>query len=112
MSAIAISDLQIKVAELQRSRAEIAQALREKVVEILLVTDAASKEFQISQEIGLRDSNRLAIARINYQFGEGDSESYLAKISAMDRQKAQVLRNFNQMRSSLEKLRVLVNQPE
>ncbi len=110
--AIAISDLQIKVAELQRSRAEIAQALREKVVEILLVTDAASKEFQIAQEIGLRDTNRLAIARINYQFGEGDSESYLAKISALDRQKAQVLRNFNQMRSSLEKLRVIVNQPE
>ena len=110
--AIAIGDLQIKIAELQRSRAEIAQALRQEVVEILLVVDASTKEFQITQEIGLRDTNRLAISRINYQFGEGNSEQYLAQISAFDRQKAQVLRSFNLMRSNLEKLRVLVSEPE
>ncbi|MGK7896103.1 MAG: hypothetical protein AB4372_21440, partial [Xenococcus sp. (in: cyanobacteria)] len=110
--AIAIGDLQVKLAELQRSRAEVAQALRLKVSEILLDTDAAAKEFQIAQEVGIRDTNRLMIAKINYRYGEGDSESYLAKISAHDRQKAQVLRTFNIMRGNLEKLKVLVLSPE
>ena len=52
---IAIADLQIKVAELQRGRAEAAQKLRETVMLETLKLEEVAREFQIQQEIAKRD---------------------------------------------------------
>ena len=52
--AIAISDLQIKVAELQRARAQLADTIREKVAIALVKFDEGRTDFQIAQVVGAR----------------------------------------------------------
>jgi hypothetical protein len=99
--AIAIGDLQIKVAELQRGRAESADKLRERVLIEALKLDDIAREFQITQEIARRDADRMEILKVSYLFGEGNSEGYLAQLSAYDRQKAQVWREGSGLRSQL-----------
>jgi hypothetical protein len=86
--SIQIGDLQIKIVELQRNRAEIADKLREKVVKEALKLEGYARNFQIDKEIAKRERQRLEISKISYKFGEGDSEKYLAKLSAYDKQKA------------------------
>jgi hypothetical protein len=49
--AIAISDLQVKSAELQQGRAELANKIREQVYLAAFGYDEAAREFQISQEV-------------------------------------------------------------
>jgi hypothetical protein len=106
--SIAIGDLQIKIAELQRSRAEIANKIREKAVMETLKLEEAARDFQIQQEIGKRDRDRLEIIKVSYRFGEGSSESYLSQLSAYDRQKAIAWRNWAALRSQLTRVRLLV----
>ncbi|BAQ63942.1 hypothetical protein [Geminocystis sp. NIES-3709] len=105
---IAIGDLQIKVAELQRNQTELKQAIRDKVAIELLALDDISREFQVSQEIGKRDKQRLEILTIAYRFGEGNSESYLSQLSSFDRTKATIYRNWAKLRSQIVKLNQLV----
>ncbi len=51
---IAIGDLQVKVAELQRSRAELADKVREKVADALTNFDDARTQFQTTQIVANR----------------------------------------------------------
>lgn len=106
--AIAISDLQIKVAELQRNKAEIADKLRERVTLEALKLEELARDFQIEREIAKRDKQRLEISKISYKFGEGDSKQYLAELSAYDRQKAATWRTWGRLRSQLTLVKILV----
>ncbi len=71
--SIKIGDLQIKIVELQRNRAEIADKLREKVVKEALKLEGYARNFQIDKEIAKREKQRLEISKISYKFGECDS---------------------------------------
>jgi predicted lipoprotein len=106
--AIAIGDLEIKVAELKRSQTELKQKIREQVTIELLSLDDFSREFQVSQEIGKRDQQRLEIMTVSYRFGEGNTESYLMQLNQFDRTKAQVYKNWAKMRSQIVRLQQLV----
>lgn len=106
--AIQIGDLQIKVAELQRNRAEIADKLRERIVKEALKLEDYARNFQIDKEIAKREKQRLEISKISYRFGEGDSEQYLAKLSAYDKQKATTWRSWSRLRSQLVIVKILV----
>ena len=106
--AIAIGDLQIKIAELQRNRAEIADKLREKILIEALKLEEVARDFQIQQEIAKRDHDRIEILKVAYRFGEGTSESYLNQLSAYDRQKAITWRQWAALRSQLTRVRLLV----
>lgn len=106
--AIQIGDLQIKIVELQRNRAEIADKLREKVVKEALKLEGYARNFQINKEIAKRERQRLEISKISYKFGEGDSEKYLAKLSAYDKQKATTWRSWSRLRSQLTIVKILV----
>lgn len=105
---IAIGDLQIKVAELQRNRAESANRLRELVLIETLKLEEIARDFQIQQEIARRERARIEIIRISYRFGQGTSEGYLSQLSGYDRQKAQVWREWSRMRAQLIKVKILV----
>jgi hypothetical protein len=105
---IAIADLQIKVAELQRARAEAAGKLREVVLLETLKLEEIVREFQIQQEIAKRDRARMQIVKVSYTFGEGSSESYLAQLSAYDRQKAATWREWSKMRTQLTRVKIIV----
>lgn len=106
--AIAIGDLEIKVAELSRNQTELKQKIRDTVAIELLALDDISREFQINQEVGKRDKQRLEILSISYRYGEGTTESYLNQLNQFDRTKAQVYRNWSKMRSQIIKLQQLV----
>ena len=106
--SIQIGDLQIKIVELQRNRAEIADKLREKVVKEALKLEGYARNFQIDKEIAKREKQRLEISKISYKFGEGDSEKYLAKLSAYDKQKATIWRSWSRLRSQLVIVKILV----
>lgn len=106
--SIAVADLQIKVAELQRNRSTTAERVREIVLLETLKLEEIARDFQISQEIARRERARIEIIRVSYQFGQGTSESYLAQLSAYDRFKATTWREWSKLRSQLTKVKILV----
>ena len=110
-NSIAIADLQTKVAALQKGRADLAEKIRDSVQTQVLDFDAAAREFQLSQELAKRGSQRLAIIQLNYKFGEGTSESYLTQLSAQDEKKGSTLRAWTRMRSLLERIKLIVESP-
>lgn len=107
-NAIAISDLQVKVAELQRGRAELAQKIREQVYLAAFDYDEAAREFQISQEVAKRDAARIQLLQVEYRFGDGDTNNYLNSLNSLDSRKAQTYRSWAAMRSRIEKIKLLV----
>jgi hypothetical protein len=106
--AIAISDLQVKLAEIQRGRAQLNDQIKEKVALAVFDFDTTKREFQISQEIASREATRLQLTQVEYRLGQGDTNNYLASITSLDRQKAQTFRSWSGMRSQLEKIKLLV----
>ncbi len=106
--SIQISDLQVKVAELQRNRAEIVDELRERVTMEALKLEEIARDFQIEREIAKRDKQRLEITKVSYKFGEGDSRQYLSEVSSYDRQKAATWKQWSRLRSQLILVKLLV----
>lgn len=106
--SIAIGDVQIKIAELQRNKAELQQKLREQVVFEVLKLEEIARNFQIEQAVAKRDKQRLEIAKVSYRFGEGDSERYLNQISSYDRQKAATFKEWSRLRNQVVQVKLLV----
>lgn len=106
--AIAISDLQVQLAQIQRGRAELANQIKEKVALTVFDFDTSRREYQISQEISRRESDRTQLIDTEFQLGEGDSVTYLGQLSSLDRNKAATWRSWSSMRSTLAKLQLLV----
>ena len=105
--AIAISDLEVKLAEIQRGRAELADQVKEKVALAVFDFDTSRREFQLSTEVSRRESARLQLADADYRLGTGTSDSYLGQITSLDRQKAQSFKAWTSLRSQLEKIKLL-----
>ncbi|MDM3853865.1 MAG: hypothetical protein PT120_02795 [Aphanizomenon gracile PMC649.10] len=99
--AIAISDLQIKVAELQRARAQLADTIRGKVAVALVKFDEGRTDFQIAQVVGARAIDQFKVFELRYIRGNNDTESYLAKQSQLDRVKADTYASWGKMRRFL-----------
>jgi hypothetical protein len=108
--AIALGDLQVKVAELQRGRAELAQKLRDQVLLSVLEFDTIRRDFQVSQEVARREALRQKINEVSYRFGNGSTDQYLGQLSALDKQKAQTFTAWARLRASLAKIRVLMGE--
>jgi len=106
--AISISDLQVKLAEIQRGRAELADKVREKVALAVFDFDNSRRDFQIAQEIARRESSRMQLIAVEYRLGQGTSENYLNQLSSLDKNKAQTWKSWSSMRSQLEKIKLLV----
>jgi hypothetical protein len=107
-AAIAISDLRVKTEELRKSKEEIAIKTRDSVLFSVLEFDVRSREFQIQQAIAKREIQRFELYKVSYRFGNSTTEAYLGQQSSLDKQKASVLREWTQMRSQLEKIKLLV----
>jgi hypothetical protein len=100
-NAIAISDLQIKVAELQRARAQLADTIREKVAVALVKFDEGRTDFQIAQVVGARAIDQFKVFELRYIRGNNDTEGYLAKQSELDKVKANTYGSWGKMRRFL-----------
>jgi hypothetical protein len=107
---IAIADLQVKIAEIENKRGDVAAGLREQVMLHVLEFDQTRREFQISQEIARRAVLRLRILDQSYRFGVGglDTPGYLREVSALDQQKAQTFGAWARVRSQLTQIKLMV----
>lgn len=107
-NSIAIADLQVKVAELQRARAQLADTTREKVAISLVKFDEARTDFQVAQVVGARAIDQFKVFELRYIRGNNDTESYLAKQSQLDKTKADTYSSWGKMRRSLFEIKLLV----
>jgi hypothetical protein len=107
-ASIAIADLRVKTEELRKSKEEIASKTRDAVQFAVLEFDVRSREFQIQQAIAKREIQRFELYKVGYRFGQSSTEAYLGQQSSLDKQKASVLREWAQMRSQLERIKLLV----
>lgn len=108
---IAIADLQVKIAEIENKRGELANQTREQVMLQLLDFDTIRREFQIAQEVTRRDALRLEVLTLDYRFaasGTMNTPSYLNEISALDQQKADTFRAWARLRTQLVRVKLLV----
>lgn len=107
---IAIADLQVKIAEVENKRGDLASQLREQVTMQLLEFDTVRREFQISQEVAKRQQLQLRIIEQDYRFAVGtvDTPQFLAQVNALDRQKADTFRAWSRLRAQLVRIKILV----
>lgn len=106
--SIAIGDLQAKVAEIQTKRGELADKIREQVILAVLDFDQTRRDFQITQEIVKRESTRMKLLETAYRYGQGDTDSFMARQTSFDQRKAETYRQWARMRSQLAKIKLLV----
>lgn len=107
-NAIAISDIQVKVAELQRSRAQLADTIRDKVAQSLIQFDEARTDFQTAQVVASRAVDQFKVFELRYVRGNSDTESYLTRQNSLDNTKAATYRAWAKMRRSLFTIKLLV----
>jgi hypothetical protein len=107
-SAIAVADLQIKVAQLQRSRAELSNKIREQTAISLIKFDEARTDFQTAQVLAGRVNDQFKVYEIRYTRGNSDTETYLTRLNQFDKTKAQTYSAWAKMRRSLFELKLLV----
>jgi hypothetical protein len=108
-TAIAISDLQVKVAQIEQEKRKIAEAIREQVALEVLEFDATRREFQISQEIARRATTQHRLLEIDYRFSDRiDSVSYLGRLSQLDQTKASTYRAWARLRTRMARIQMLV----
>jgi hypothetical protein len=107
-NAIAVSDISVKIAELQRSRAQLADTIRDKVAISLVKFDEARTQYQTSQIVGMRSTEQFKIYELRYVRGNSDTEAYLARQNQLDNQKAAVYESWAKMRRSLFEIKLLV----
>ena len=108
-TAIAISDLQVKVAQIEQESRKIDQAIREDVMLQVLDFDQYRREFQISQEIARRGITQHRLLEIDYRFSTRiDTIAYLNNLSALDRQKASTYREWARLRGQMARIKITV----
>jgi hypothetical protein len=108
-TALAISDLQVKVTQIEQEKRKMAEALREQVMLEVLEFDATRREFQISQEIARRATTQHRLLEIDYRFSDQiDSVTYLGHLSQLDRQKADTYRAWARLRTRLARIQMMV----
>lgn len=107
-SAIAVADLQIKVAQLQRSRAELSSRVREQTTISLIKFDEARTDFQTAQVLAGRTVDQFKVFEIRYTRGNSNTETYLTRLNRLDSTKAQTYSAWAKMRRSLFELKLLV----
>lgn len=108
---IALGDLQIKLAEIENKRGDLAAKIRETVITQVLDYDQTRREFQLSQEIASRASLRLKLIEVDYHFaaeGSSNTEGYLNQVSGVDQRKADSFRHWAGLRSQMARIKLLV----
>lgn len=106
---IAIGDLQVKLAEIENKRGDLADKLREAVVLGVLDFDVNRKDFQVSQEIARREVIRGKLREVDYRYSTTlTTDSFLSSLSSLDRSKAESFRQWARLRSQLARLKILI----
>jgi hypothetical protein len=106
--AIQITDLTIKVAEMERIKTELAVKTREKVQQLILDFDVLAREFQAEQAIAQTETRSFKLYAITYAAGDGDTNTYLNRQEKLDRTKLQVFKNWARVRGQITTIKSVV----
>jgi hypothetical protein len=110
--AIQISDLTIKVAELERGKVELANKIREKIQMMVLDFDTAAKEFQAEQAIVTSQVKSFKVYTITYASGDGDTDTYLRRKENLERSKLKLFKDWAKLRGQISLMKNMVNPRE
>lgn len=103
-----LTDLATKVAALQKDRQVLANDIRNRVFTEVINFDNAAREFQITNEVARRESDRFALINLEYKLGQHDTNSYTNALNSLDGKKAASFRAWANLRRQLSIIKVLV----
>jgi hypothetical protein len=106
--AIQISDLMVKVAEMERGKTEAASKTREKIQDLVLAFDVAAREFQAEQAIVRVETKSFKIYTLTYAAGDGDTNTYLHRKEQLERSKLKVFKDWAKLKAQIVHLKNLV----
>jgi hypothetical protein len=106
--AIQISDLTVKVAEMERIKTEVAAKTREKIQQLMLDFDTYAREFQAEQAIATAESKSFKLYAVTYAAGDGDTNIYLNRKGQLDKTKLQVFKNWAKVRGQITVIKTVV----
>lgn len=103
------ADLQIKLAQLEKTKTEITIALRGKVADEVIKFEDIKDESNLQSTIVKRESARAKLIEIAYRMGESDTISQIARLNDFDRKKIIAAQSKTKLRSQALKIQRLVN---
>ena len=106
--AIQISDLTVKVAEMERIKTEVGAKTREKIQQLMLDFDVLAREFQAEQAIAQSETKSFKLYAVTYAAGDGDTNIYLNRKGQLDRTKLQVFKNWARVRGQITAIKTVV----
>jgi hypothetical protein len=106
--AIQISDLTVKVAEMERGKVEIANRIRDKIQDLVLAFDVAAREFQAEQAIVRMEVKSFKIYTVTYAAGDGNTDTYLRRKEQLERSKLKVFKDWAKLRAQIVNLKNMV----
>lgn len=107
-AAIAISDLSVKVAELQRGRAELANKIKEQVAIAIIDLDLKKREFQASLTATKLKEQQTRLIQVQFSTGSHDAIAMLQQESSLNSSQLQAFREWGQLKAALVRLKLLV----
>jgi hypothetical protein len=107
-SAIATTDLQLKVTQLSQVRAQMANAIKEKVLESALDLDQNKREFQATLLSIQLLEQQTKIVQLEFRLGQHSSLEMLAQEKSFNEANLSAFRQWGTLKSSIQKLKVLV----
>jgi hypothetical protein len=106
--AIQISDLVVKVAEMERIKTEVGAKTREKIQQLMLDFDVLAREFQAEQAIATSESKSFKLYAVTYAAGDGDTNIYLNRKGQLDKTKLQVFKYWSRVRGQITVIKTVV----
>jgi hypothetical protein len=102
------ADLQIKLAQLEKTKVEITIALRGKVADEVIKFENIKDESNLQSIIVKRETARAKLIEIAYRMGESDTISQIARLNDFDRKKIIAAQSKSRLRSQALKIQRLV----
>ncbi len=81
------ADLQIKLGQLEKTKAEIAIAIKGKVTDAVIAFEQIRDESDLQSTIVRREEVRSKLIEISYRLGEGTTTEQIARLNEHDRKK-------------------------
>jgi hypothetical protein len=105
---IAISELTLKVADMEKGKAEVIGKAKDKIEQLVLEFDTAAREFQVEQAIVRSETRTFKIYAITYAAGDGDTHIYLTRKEQLERAKLKVFKDWAKLRAQISILKNLI----
>jgi hypothetical protein len=106
--AIQISDLVVKVAEIERGKTEVVVKTRERVQQLILDFDVYAREFQAEQAIAVSEGKALKLYAVMYAAGDGDTDVYLSRKERVEKTKLQIFKAWARVRAQITIIKTVV----